>query len=70
MATLCMPLWIAGIQLTTSIGHIIKAIEPSLLPLAYGAALMFWSYPILLIIAAGVLRRAMIQRWREGPQLA
>lgn len=58
------PLWVAGLQLTTAIGHLLKVIEPSLLPLAYGAALMFWSYPILLIIAAGVLRRATIQSWQ------
>lgn len=58
------PLWVAGIQLTTAIGHLLKVIQPDLLPLAYGAALMFWSYPILLIIAAGALRRAVIENWR------
>lgn len=51
------PLWVAGLQLTTSLGHILKGIDPELLPRAYGAALQFWSYPILLIIAVGTYRR-------------
>jgi len=50
------PLWVAGLQLTTSIGHILKGVDPDLLPRAYGAALQFWSYPILLILAAGTYR--------------
>ncbi len=51
------PLWVAGLQLTTSLGHILKGIDQQLLPQAYGAALQFWSYPILLILAAGTFRR-------------
>lgn len=50
------PLWVSGLQLTTSIGHILKAINPDLLPLAYAAALRFWSYPILLILFVGTWR--------------
>src|SRR3954467_12776802 len=50
------PLWISGLQLTTSMGHVLKAIEVSLVPMAYAAALRLWSYPILLILAAGVWR--------------
>jgi len=50
------PLWVAGLQLTTSIGHLLKGIDHDLLPRAYGAALQFWSYPILLILAAGTYR--------------
>jgi hypothetical protein len=50
------PLWIAGLQLTTLIGHVLKAIDWSLLPRAYGAATMFWSYPILLILVIGAWR--------------
>jgi hypothetical protein len=59
------PLWVAGIQLTATTGHALKAVHPDLLPVAYGAALAFWSYPILLIIAAGALRRNRILRWRR-----
>lgn len=50
------PLWVAGLQLTTSIGHILKGIDQDLLPRAYGAALQFWSYPILIILAVGTFR--------------
>ena len=50
------PLWVAGLQLTTSLGHILKGIDPDLLPRAYGAALQFWSYPILVILAVGTFR--------------
>lgn len=50
------PLWIAGLQLTTSIGHVLKGVDQDLLPRAYGAALQFWSYPILIILAVGTYR--------------
>jgi hypothetical protein len=50
------PLWVAGLQLTTSLGHILKGVDQDLLPRAYGAALQFWSYPILLILAVGTFR--------------
>lgn len=50
------PLWIAGLQLTISISHLLKAIDADLLPRAYAAAAVFWSYPILLIIVAGTWR--------------
>ena len=50
------PLWVAGLQLTTSVAHFLKAVDPDLLPHAYGVAARFWSYPILLIIAVGTWR--------------
>jgi hypothetical protein len=50
------PLWIAGLQLTTSMGHLLKAIDTDLVPVAYGAALRMWSYPILFILAIGTWR--------------
>jgi len=50
------PLWVAGLQLTTSLGHILKGVDQDLLPRAYGAALQFWSYPILVVLAAGTFR--------------
>lgn len=50
------PLWVSGLQLTTTLGHAMKAIHSDLLPLAYAAALRFWSYPILLILAIAVWR--------------
>ena len=50
------PLWVSGLQLTTSIAHVLKAIEPNLVPIAYAAAGRSWSYPILLILAIGTWR--------------
>lgn len=51
------PLWIAGLQLTISMSHLFKAIDSSLLPIAYAAAERFWSYPTLIIIAVGSWRQ-------------
>ena len=50
------PLWVAALQLTNSMAHLMKAIELDLLPGAYRAAAIFWSYPILLILAIGTWR--------------
>ena len=50
------PLWVAGLQLTTSMGHMVKAVHSDLLPLAYAAALRFWAYPILIILLVGTWR--------------
>ena len=50
------PLWVAGLQLTTSIAHFLKAVDPAMVPLAYGAAVRFWGYPILLILFFGAWR--------------
>lgn len=55
------PLWVAGLQLTTVIGHLLKAAQSGLLPLAYGAALQFWSYPIIVILFIGTWRST--RRW-------
>jgi len=51
------PLWIAGFQLTSSVAHLLKAVDETLIPFAYAAAERFWSYPILLILAAGSWRQ-------------
>jgi hypothetical protein len=62
------PLWVSGLQLTTIFGHIFKAIDSQLLPLAYAAALRFWGYPILIILAVGVWRnQKRLRRQREAP---
>lgn len=50
------PLWAAGLQLTSSLSHLMKVVEIDLLPRAYAAAAVFWSYPILLIIIVGTWR--------------
>ena len=50
------PLWVAGLQLTTLVGHALKAIDPLLIPQVYAAAARFWVYPIFLIIVIGTWR--------------
>lgn len=51
------PLWVAGLQLTISMSHFLKAVQPDLLPIAYAAAERFWSYPTLIILAVGAWRQ-------------
>ena len=67
------PLWVAGLQLTASFAHFLKAVEPALIPQAYGAAVRFWSYPILLILAVGTWRahrRTVARVAAERPALS
>jgi hypothetical protein len=52
------PLWIAGLQLTLIFGHVLKVLDTGLFSRAYGAALVFWGYPILLVLAIGTWRGA------------
>ena len=59
------PLWIAGLQQTASMAHILKSIEIGLMPEAYAAATRIWSYPILLIIAVGAWRNHKRHQVRE-----
>jgi len=51
------PLWAAGLQLVDSMSHVMKAIDPDLVPRVYGAAERFWSYPILIILLVGAWRQ-------------
>jgi hypothetical protein len=64
------PLWVAGLQLTMSISHVLKAIQPDLIPIAYAAAERFWSYPILAIIAIGTWRSDQRRKRFETAQPA
>lgn len=59
------PLWISGLQLTTSVAHLLKVVDPTLLPIAYSAAARMWSYPILIILAVGTWRG---QRRNSSPE--
>ncbi|MBA3577591.1 MAG: hypothetical protein H0W39_08300 [Sphingomonas sp.] len=51
------PLWVAGLQLTIGMSHLMKVLRPDLLPLAYAAAERFWSYPTLIILFIGAWRQ-------------
>ncbi len=57
------PLWVAGLQLTTIVGHGLKGADANLFPTAYAASINLWSYPIILILAVGTWRR---YRYVEG----
>ena len=50
------PLWVAGLQLTAIMGHVLRFADSSLLPVVYATSLASWSYVILLIIALGTWR--------------
>ena len=63
------PLWVSGLQLTTSIAHLLKAIQPDPIPIAYAAAGRVWSYPILIILAVGTWRVHSASRQHAGESL-
>lgn len=61
------PLWMAGLQLTTLLAHLMVAIDAALVPRAYATAAVFWSYPILLILAFGTWRASQRRRHDHEP---
>lgn len=63
------PLWISGLQLTTTVAHLLKVIDPTLVPIAYSAAARMWSYPILIILAVGTWRGQQRRRRTHGLSL-
>jgi hypothetical protein len=50
------PLWIAGLQVIGIAGHAVKLVDPEIIRPAYRFVLVFWSYPMLLILALGTYR--------------
>lgn len=50
------PLWVAGLQLTTTLAHLFRAVQFELVPQIYAVAARFWVYPIFLIIVIGTWR--------------
>ena len=65
------PLWIAGLHVTTMIGHALKLMSGDLVPIAYAVALRFWAYPELIILAVAVWRHNHRQASRlQAPQPA
>lgn len=63
------PLWVAGLQLTMSFSHFMKAIDSDLIPRVYAAAAVFWSYPILIIILIGTWRAHRRRHAEERQEL-
>jgi hypothetical protein len=63
------PLWVAGLQLTISMSHVLKAIRPDLLPMAYAAAERFWSYPTLIILFVAAWRQHQRRMAEQGEPL-
>ncbi len=55
------PLWTAGFQLTVTMSHMLKGVDLDLLPRAYAAAAVFWSYPILVVIVVGTWRARKVR---------
>jgi hypothetical protein len=64
------PLWVAGLQLTTTMAHFLKAVDLNLMPQAYAAAARLWVYPIFLIIVIGTWRSSRRRPVEGYPTLA
>ncbi len=64
------PMWVAGLQLTTTSVHLLMIVSPNLPGQIFGAALAIWSYPILLLIAIGAWRTPIVERWRTAHDVA
>ena len=64
------PLWVAGLQLTTLLSHILKTVQLDLMPQAYAAAARFWVYPIFLIIVIGTWRSHRRRMRERAPATA
>jgi hypothetical protein len=50
------PTWVAALQLLGTSGHLVKLVDPTLLPRAYAFAAIFWTYPMLLLLVLGTWR--------------
>jgi nicotinamide riboside transporter PnuC len=62
------PLWVAALQIIGLGGHFVKLAEPGTLRQAYGFALVFWSYPMLLLIALGTFNhQRRLRRFGSDP---
>jgi hypothetical protein len=63
------PMWVAGLQLTATSVHLLKLLDPDLMRFVFGAALAFWSYPILLFIGIGAWCTTLVEQWRAQHRL-
>lgn len=56
------PLWVAGLQLTSTMSHGLKLAHSDMIPRVYAAAERFWIYPIFLAIVIGTYRASRSRR--------
>lgn len=62
------PIWVTALQLIGTAGHIVKLVDPDLIPKAYAFAAIFWSYPMVLILALGTWRHQQrLKRFGADP---
>lgn len=47
------PIWFTAMHAIAVAGHAVKMVEPDLMRWGYAFAIAFWSYPMLLLLAAG-----------------
>ena len=73
VSTRFWPLWLTGLQLLAVIGHLVRAIDASTLPMGYQFLVSFEAYPMLLLVALGAWRhRKRLRRygadrsWRDS----
>ena len=61
------PLWIVALHALGTTAHIVKAIDPTVLRLAYAILTKAWAYPItvILIVATVRHRRRLLQNGRD-----
>jgi hypothetical protein len=50
------PIWAAGFQLGALAVHFAAARLPQMIPAAYAETLVIWSFPVLAVVAVGILR--------------
>jgi hypothetical protein len=66
LTTRFWPIWLTGFQIVPVASHAIKLLMGvQILPAAYAAALAFWGYPMVAILAIGTWRHIARER-REG----
>ncbi|WP_242096239.1 hypothetical protein [Sphingomonas sp. CROZ-RG-20F-R02-07] len=61
------PFWIVALHALGTTAHVVKAIDPSVLRLAYAILVQAWAYPItvILIVATVRHRRRLLQNGRD-----
>jgi hypothetical protein len=62
------PMWLAALQLDALVTHLAMLLAPRTMPWAYAVLIAGWSYPSLLLLAAGTMRhRQRLSRYGDDP---